>query len=139
MNKREFLSALRARLNGEIDRAAIDEHVRYYEQYIEQEKAGGKTEEEVLMMLGDPNMIARTIIASAGSTSAQTTYQEQSEAYDDKDQGSRTCVKHMKMPSWIFWIIIAVIVFIVVSIFFKLLPLLVIGGLVLYLIRRMGR
>lgn len=62
MDRNEFVSTLRAALTGEVPDSAVEENVRYYNSYISQEIASGKTEEEVLESLGDPRLIARTII-----------------------------------------------------------------------------
>lgn len=62
MDRNEFVSTLRAVLTGEVSSAVVEENVRYYNSYISQEIASGKTEREVLESLGDPRLIARTII-----------------------------------------------------------------------------
>jgi hypothetical protein len=60
MRKNEFLDILRQSLSGEISPDAIDSNKRYYDQYI---GTGSKEEEEKLIdELGDPRLIARTII-----------------------------------------------------------------------------
>jgi hypothetical protein len=60
MRKNEFLDILRQSLSGEISPDAIDSNIRYYDQYI---GTGSKEEEEKLIdELGDPRLIARTII-----------------------------------------------------------------------------
>ena len=41
MNRQEFLHELRIALQGEISQRAIDEHVRYYENYIIEESRNG--------------------------------------------------------------------------------------------------
>ena len=62
MDRNEFVSTLRAVLSGEVPAAAVEDNVRYYDSYISQEIAGGKSEREVLESLGDPRLIAKTII-----------------------------------------------------------------------------
>lgn len=66
MDRNEFVSTLRAVLTGEVSSAVVEENVRYYNSYISQEIASGKTEREVLESLGDPRLIARTIIDTQG-------------------------------------------------------------------------
>lgn len=70
MNRIEFIRTLRVVLDGEIPPSAVEEHVRYYDSYISQEIAGGKSEREVLDALGDPRLIAKTIIDTQGNTGA---------------------------------------------------------------------
>lgn len=74
MDRYEFVSTLRAVLTGEVPASVVEDNVRYYDSYISQEIAGGKSEREVLEALGDPRLIAKTIIDTNGS-------QESSEAY----------------------------------------------------------
>lgn len=62
MTKREFLSKLKTALGNDLSGAVISENVNYYNQYISDEVAKGRSEEEVTEELGDPWAIARTII-----------------------------------------------------------------------------
>lgn len=67
MDRNEFVSTLRAALTGEVSPAVVEDNVRYYQNYISQEIASGKSEKEVLEELGDPRLIARTIIDTQGN------------------------------------------------------------------------
>lgn len=62
MNKIEFIEGLKAYLEPEVDVATVRENVDYYSRYISDEMRKGRTEEEVVNELGDPWVIARTII-----------------------------------------------------------------------------
>lgn len=62
MNRTEFLEQLEEALQGEVSPAKLDENLRYYDTYIQTQVRLGRTEEEVLQQLGDPRLIARTII-----------------------------------------------------------------------------
>lgn len=62
MSKEEFLNALGKRLAQTLSPDRVTGHVRYYDQYIEEQKAAGRTEQQVLEELGDPLLIARTIM-----------------------------------------------------------------------------
>ena len=48
MDRNEFVSTLRAALTGEVSPAVVEDNVRYYQNYISQEIASGKSEKEVL-------------------------------------------------------------------------------------------
>lgn len=76
MRRTEFLEALRDALNGEIAPEDIRNNLDYYDQYIRSEMAGGKSEEEVTDELGDPQLIAKTIIdtAAAGGSASPEGY-----------------------------------------------------------------
>lgn len=68
MNRQEFVERLRAALSGRLPSAMVADNVNYYEDYINVEIRKGRTEEDVLTMLGDPRLIAKTIIqANAGA------------------------------------------------------------------------
>lgn len=62
MSRQEFLNVLRVALGTELGVAAVEENVKYYEEYINAQIRMGKSEEEVLAMLGSPKLIARSII-----------------------------------------------------------------------------
>ena len=64
MNKEEFLLKLREALAGEIPQAEIENHISYYRNYLSNDQ-DGKTEEQKLEELGEPRLIARTIIDAA--------------------------------------------------------------------------
>lgn len=64
MNRSEFLNKLREALENDLSGPAVRENVEYYDAYIQSEIQNGKSEKEVLDMLGDPWIIARTIISS---------------------------------------------------------------------------
>ena len=61
MVKKEFLDILRECLAGNVPVSEIEENIHYYKDYIEN---GAGTEEEALKQLGDPHLIAKTIIDS---------------------------------------------------------------------------
>ena len=82
MDRNEFVSTLRAVLTGEVPAQVVEENVRYYNSYISQEIASGKTEEEVLESLGDPRLIARTIIDTQAQKGTWTQDYGSREAYD---------------------------------------------------------
>jgi hypothetical protein len=65
VTRTEFLKQLRDALLGEIDNGAVQDNIDYYNSYIEGETAKGRSESEVLDELGDPRLIARTIIDTA--------------------------------------------------------------------------
>lgn len=83
MNRQEFIDRLRAALNSSLAPSIVKEHVTYYEDYIRSEMQKGKSEEAVLASLGDPRLIARTIIQT--NTTEDSGYQESN--YQNNYQG----------------------------------------------------
>lgn len=78
MSKKEFLEQLENKLSEALPPAAVREHVAYYMNYINSTCAQGKREEDVIAELGDPNLIARTILETSDAESYVYT-----EAYDE--------------------------------------------------------
>ena len=62
MNRNEFLTILRNQLAGQMQEGKAEAHIRYYEDYIQSQVRKGRTEEDVLGELGDPRLIAKTLI-----------------------------------------------------------------------------
>lgn len=59
----EFLYVLKLRLMDHLMPQELDEQIALYENYINEEIAGGKTLEQVMRKLGDPEKVAEMIIA----------------------------------------------------------------------------
>ncbi len=62
MTRHAFISGLREALTGEIPPEEIEENIRFYNNYIDQELRKGRSEEDIFAELGDPRLIARTIM-----------------------------------------------------------------------------
>ena len=62
MSRREFLEVLRGQLSGQMTQGRAAAHVRYYEDYIQSQVRNGRSESDVLAELGDPRLIAKTLI-----------------------------------------------------------------------------
>lgn len=88
MTRQEFLQELRIALQGEISQAAINEHIRYYENYIIEESRKGKSEEEVIAQLGSPRLIAKTLIDATEQFGAYNGEEYYSESYDRETMGN---------------------------------------------------
>lgn len=76
MNKTTFLQALRGELQGNVSDEVILEQLHFYSEYITEEVAKGKGEEEVVSSLSEPHLLAQSIIDAAdaaGDHIARTT------------------------------------------------------------------
>ena len=121
MTKNEFLEGLRKALGNDLDRETVQENVAYYDGYISVQVNIGRTEEEVTAELGDPWVIAQTIIdaeeakrgtgRNAGSsyTTANSGFSDPvygdggdytREDYYDQNQGYQTHVHTFGFDSW---------------------------------------
>lgn len=84
MDKQEFLAKLSEALRESMDDSSAYEHISYYSNYIDEEIRKGKSEEEVIAGLGNPRLIAKSIIERGGYTSSESSYA----TYDTKRAGN---------------------------------------------------
>lgn len=106
MNRREFLKKLKEALENDLSGSVVQENINYYDQYISDEVKNGKSEEEVIAMLGDPWMIARTVIDAAEmgihqesySQSSKQQYTKQDYTKEDAPQSGQDFVNSMFKP-----------------------------------------
>lgn len=105
MSKQEFLNGLRAALTGRVGAGEVNENVNYYEEYINAQLRQGKREEDVLKELGDPRLIARTIIEAGkheeGIGNVSREYTAQGEQQEYQSYGSGRKYKVHRMPVWL--------------------------------------
>lgn len=123
MTKHDFLERLQSALNGKLSPELVKENIRYYEDYVNTEIRKGRDEEEILNELGDPRLIARTIVETGGGSS--TGYEEYTGGGNGRASerdgeyglhGRRTEVpsgRFVSMPVWV-WLVIALVVVVVV-------------------------
>lgn len=149
MTRQEFLEELRISLQGEINQGRINEHLHYYDTYIMEESRKGKTEQQVLEELGNPRLIAKTLIDTEGNSegaywesSYSSEYRESNQtakkgfhANYSKDKGWDIRFGRFRLNSWygkIVMMLLAILVIVVVArIVAFLLPLVI--GVVLIL------
>ncbi|MDO4961066.1 MAG: DUF1700 domain-containing protein [Eubacteriales bacterium] len=67
MSKREFLAKLTEYLSYELPEYMVREKINFYSDYISSETGKGRSVDEVLDELGDPQLIAHSIIDAAKS------------------------------------------------------------------------
>lgn len=86
MRKEEFLEKLRARLSQTMSAQEVTEQIRYYDNYIQEQMRTGKTEEEVLEQLGDPLLIAKTLMDVQETRQEEPGYFAHQRIYDEQEQ-----------------------------------------------------
>ena len=94
MTKAEFISGLREALTGNLPLRAVEEQIIYYNQYITEEAEKGKREEEVIQALGDPWVLAQTIIEAEGGGAYQTVYDTDGEPIREEQTRRRNTERH---------------------------------------------
>ena len=67
MTKKEFLNGLEEAMLEQMDISEAAPHIRYYQDYIENEVRNGRDEEEVISALQNPRLIAKNIIDNSKS------------------------------------------------------------------------
>lgn len=119
-------------------------HVRYYEDYIQSQVQKGRSEEEVLRQLGDPRLIARTLLdtdvdSGQGNYEEYSTYTEphSDSGYRRPDSGGGH-FHRLDLSTWygkLFVVLIAVIVVLaLVSIISAVLPFFIALAVILFVI-----
>lgn len=151
MNKKEFLDTLYNQLSGQMPEGSIAAHVQYYRNYIEDAVTQGRTEAEVLNELGDPRLIARTLLDtdSTASGNPQTTgsYSEPytDNSYNNASSSGRKKVKsrsfHIDLSTWYgklaVILIAAVVIILLCTVLSVLIPVMIIFGIVCFIISKL--
>ena len=142
MNKEAFIDTLRRALYGKVSDYELTDHVRYYEDYIRQEMNRGRSEQEVLEELGDPRLIARTILETSGMKAPEVEYTIDEEPADHEEGGVKVHTfsgwKGTLMMALIAAAVIAMIV-LVLGLAIYLLPVIIAVMLISWLIRKILR
>ena len=138
MERQMFLDSLRKALYGKISDAELEGHIRYYETYMAQEAAKGRSEAEILGELGDPRLLAKTIAETAGGRRSGAVEYTISE--DGQEEEPKVRVrdlegwKAMLFKGAVFAVILLVIV-LIFHLMVALLPFLCLLGLGVWVIR----
>lgn len=120
MSKQEFLDGLRRSLAGNLETREVNEHIQYYSDYIDSQIRMGNTEEAVMASLGEPRLIAKTLI---GMESVETVTEEyvDDEAKPEGDYRQfQVKGKTIRIPSWLFTILVCILSFCVLTVVFAL-------------------
>lgn len=90
MTKSEFLEGLRRALSSSGSESLIRENMDYYNSYINEEEAKGRSEAEIIEELGDPALIARSIKAAAGIDDTLEGNEEEKHGYKGYEETKQT-------------------------------------------------
>ncbi|MGN0168877.1 MAG: DUF1700 domain-containing protein [Acetatifactor sp.] len=148
MNKQEFLEKLRLSLNGKVPAGVVTENINYYEDYINTEIRKGKSEEEVLVSLGDPRLIARTIVETRGGRAEQASDFRESGDYSGQEREGYQDFGHVdesrhgwvaKIPGWVWLVLFIIVAVIILSAVFHVIaffaPALIVIAVVMFLVK----
>lgn len=129
MNREEFLRQLQEALVGRVPDQVVQENIIYYRRYISEQISGGKSEPEVLRMLGDPRLLAKTIEGTSKFASNMGESQRDYSSYTNNSFGGYNNTdygyeqdkntKQFRMPLWVVLCIVLVIVILVLTLAFR--------------------
>lgn len=135
MKKDQFMKELRRALAVELSAEEINEHVTYYNEYFSIELSKGRSEEQILDELGEPRLIAKSIL---GARNSEAVHHE--EDYGREKKGLSRSRIQMWLVLVVFLIILVLILVLTLRLVYWLLPVIIALaaiGLLASLIRRL--
>lgn len=127
MDKKEFIEKLQRSLASGLNSAQVADNIRYYQDYIEAEILKGKSEEEVISNLGDPRLLAKSIIeANKHTGESYGSNREFDDEVADKSGSNKfgQILAHIFMlPAWLVVLIVAVILIIGIGVITSLISI----------------
>ncbi len=128
MDRTEFIDKLQRALAGGVNSSRVAENVQYYREYIDVEIRKGRSEAEVLDSLGDPRLLAKSIIEAnkrAGvSEGTNRTYDEETEEKSGGEWGKTVKQNVMRAPGWLIALIMIVIFLLIIGVVFSVISFL---------------
>lgn len=136
MNREEYISTMEKSLVGRIDPDALRETMAYYNDYFAMEQSKGLSEEQIISNLGDPRLLAKSIIAAESEKREDREHEVRSTG--DGEYGSY--VRRGHIPFGILMLIIVLVFFGIISLIFSiasallpiLLPALIVFGIITF-------
>lgn len=122
MTRSEFMDSLHRALAGSLTSSTVNENMRYYEEYFDTQLRSGQSEAEIVSGLGDPRLLAKTIIQTSKyqAQNYSSIDREYDEVYEDgsqeNGQGRSYASKIYRMPGWLLLVLIVVLAFAVTNI-----------------------
>ena len=151
MTKKQFMEELRSSLEGRVSPMVMQQNVNYYENYINEQIRNGKNEQDILDELGNPRLIARSIIDATDEEDdhVQTEYYEEEHEENPEDMfDTNTHIFTMNSTKFKLGCLLSVIIFIfIIYLLFHVLnavmivlgPVIMIGLIVALIMNLTGR
>lgn len=126
MDRTEFVDKLQHALSGGLGSAMVAENVQYYREYIDVEIRKGRSEEEVLGSLGDPRLLAKSIIeANKRAGQNEGTNLNYDEETLEKGYGQQeTAQSAVRVPGWLILLIVVVVLLLIIGVAFSVISFL---------------
>lgn len=143
MDKTEFIEKLQRALAGGLNSSQVAENVRYYQEYIDSQIRKGYSEAEVMQQLGDPRLLAKSIIEAnkrAGASYGSNREYDEEMPADEQDRDRAAGNGRLVMlPGWLVMLIITVVVVLVIGVVTQLIaffaPVILVGLVVLLIVK----
>lgn len=145
MDKNEFIEKLQRALAGGLNSSLVAENVKYYQEYIDSEVRKGKSEDEVMALLGDPRLLAKSIIEAnkrAGTSyGSNHEYDEEMAADTQKTDSDKASSggKVVMLPGWLILLFVTVAVILIIGVVTRLLaffaPVIMVGLVILLIVK----
>lgn len=122
MDRTEFIERLQRALAAGLDSSRVADNVRYYQEYIDSEMRKGRSETEIMEQLGDPRLLAKSIIEAnkrAGTSyGSNREYDEEmmEETQNAKRNGAASGGKTVMLPGWLVMLIVTVVVLVIIGV-----------------------
>ena len=127
MNRQEFVEKLRISLNGTLTPEQVAENIRYYDDYINTQMQSGRNEEEVLDGLGDPRLIAKSIISASKEADSRTAgswedANQRNHRPEDPNRAGHSDLEKTSggLPGWAIGLILVLVTFLVIGLVFSI-------------------
>lgn len=119
MRSSDFLLSLKKALENELSASQVQEQVEYYRNYMKEEVKSGKSEQEVLDMLGDPWAIAKTILIEEEMNGAREQVEQESKWSEEKPTQKSRKLHIFGLDTWwkkaLLILGVAVVIFLIIS------------------------
>ena len=150
MNREEFLRGLENALSGNVPPSVVRDNLRYYDDYIRSERQKGRSENDIMDELGDPRLIARTILdttpgaaegeyeeyhpfGSFAGNSGRSSQQENAQQTQSGGYSGSGNIHYYDLNKWYWKVILSVVVIAILFVLFAL-----VGGIFTILIHLAG-
>lgn len=136
MNKYDFIVELQRHLTGNVSPQKMQELIIYYQEYIEMQIQKGKSEQEILDSLGNPRLLAKSIVMAEGeSIDRQDDHQKYgytNKMNEDAMPKAKFIINGKEVPRWKIWAIIIAIIIVLLIVLFLVGQLLGLAFMVLF-------
>lgn len=135
MNREEYINTLERCLVGKIDPDSLRDTIKYYKDYFAMEQSKGIGEDQIIQTLGEPRLLAKSIIAAESGRQERDERELRSDtASYERDAG----MKSIHIPFALLILIVVLLLFGVISLVFSiastllpiLLPVLIVFGII---------